>query len=149
MLEHGDRAPEFELPDHAGRSVTLSSLRAAGTVVIFFYPGDFTPICTREACMVRDIHAELDAAGLKVAGISPDDCAKHARFREKYGLPYALLADPEKQVIKDYGVDGPLGIGVRRASFLIRSDGSIADALRADWRVARHETFLRRALAAR
>ena len=149
MLPRGQRAPEFTLPDHAGRLVSLSSLRADGRVVIFFYPGDFTPICTREVCMVRDIHAELAASGLQVAGISPDDADTHARFRAKYGLPYALLADTEKRTIKDYGVDGPLGIGVRRVSFLIEADGEIADVLCADWRLARHTAFLQRAIASR
>jgi len=149
VLVAGERAPDFELPDHAGQIVALESLRSAGPVVLFFYPGDFTPICTREVCMVRNIHADLDAAGLRVVGISPDAPEKHARFKADLELPFTLLADTRKQVVKLYGVDGPLGFGVRRASFLIDPAGVIVDTLLADWRVSRHETFLRRAEAMR
>jgi len=146
MLEVGDRAPAFELPDHAGQTVSLADLLASGPAVLFFYPGDFTPICTREACMVRDVHAELAAAGVRVAGISPDSPDKHKQFRERYELNYALLSDERKAAIAAYDVQGPLGLGVRRVSYLIAPDGTVRDRLRADFQVARHEAFLRRAL---
>lgn len=146
MLALGAKAPDFELPDHAGRNVSLRSLVERGPAVLFFYPGDFTPICTREACLVRDVHADLAEAGITVAGISPDSTAKHARFRERYNLTYSLLADVDKKVIELYGVAGPLGF-VRRASFLIGPNRTVRDSLRADFRLVRHKAFLERALA--
>jgi peroxiredoxin Q/BCP len=145
MLALGAKAPDFELPDHTGHKVSLRSLVQRGPAVIFFYPGDFTPICTREACLVRDIHADLAEAGITVAGISPDGPEKHARFKERYGLSYPLLADEEKKVIELYGAAGPFGL-VRRTSYLIGPNRTVRDRLRADFRVARHKTFLERAL---
>jgi peroxiredoxin Q/BCP len=146
MLTVGTRAPDFTLADHAGRSVSLRELNAAGPVVVFFYPADFTPGCTREVCMVRDLHAELQVAGLTVVGISPNDTATHERFRQHHRLPFTLLADPDKRAIKAYGVDGPFGFGVRRATFLIDGNGIIRDVVSAALRIAKHEQFLRNAL---
>lgn len=147
MLKTGDRAPEFSLPDQAGRIVTLENLLDAGSLILFFYPANFTPVCTREACLFRDAHAELDAAGVSVAGISPNASDSHARFREQYGLGFALLADPDKTAIKAFGVDGPLGIGVRRATFVINGDGVIQQAVRADLRLAPHSGLIQSVLA--
>jgi peroxiredoxin Q/BCP len=147
MLKAGDAAPDFTLPDEQDRPVSLRELRAAGPVVVFFYPRDFTPVCTREACMMRDAHAELAAAGITVVGISADSVASHERFRDKHSLPYTLLADVDKRTIKAYGVDGPLGFGVRRATFLVGADGIVRDAVNAALRVGAHEALLRRALA--
>jgi peroxiredoxin Q/BCP len=146
MLKPGDRAPDFRLPDQEGREISLASLLAQGPFVLYFYPADFTPGCTREACAVRDLHAELLEAGLRVVGVSPQDSASHARFRERHRLPFPLLADVGKQVIRAFGVDGPLGLGVRRASFLIGADGRIRDAVLADFRIDRHASFLRSAM---
>jgi peroxiredoxin Q/BCP len=148
MLAAGERAPDFVLPDQQGRSVALSSLLAAGPVVLFFYPGDFTPVCTREVCMVRDVHAELAAAGITVVGISADSVESHERFRDRHALPYPLLADVDKTVVRAYGVAGPVGFGVRRATFLIDRDGVIREAVSASLRVGRHEKLLRRAIEA-
>jgi len=148
MLAAGSVAPDFTLPDHGGSDVSLRALLAHGPVVLFFYPGDFTPVCTREVCMVRDLHAELAAAGVTVVGVSPDDAATHERFRERHALPFTLLADPEKRVIRAYGVDGPFGFGVRRATFLIARDGTIRDTVAAALSVGKHEAFMRRAMAA-
>jgi thioredoxin-dependent peroxiredoxin len=148
MLKTGDRAPDFTLPDQDGREITLSALLADGPLVLYFYPADFTPGCTREACTIRDMHDEIAAAGMRVVGISPQDAASHARFRDKYGLQFTLLADPGKAVVKAYGVDGPLGIGVRRATFLLGADGVVRDAVLADIRIGRHEEFIRAAIAA-
>jgi peroxiredoxin Q/BCP len=131
MLARGADAPDFTLPDHTGASVSLRQLLASGPVALFFYPADFTPGCTREACMIRDLEADLAAAGIAVVGVSTDDAATHARFRERYSLPFRLLADPE-----------------RRATFLIGRDGKIADVVTADLRIGRHEAFLKRAMAA-
>jgi thioredoxin-dependent peroxiredoxin len=145
MLKIGRLAPEFSLPDHEGTLVSLAELLAKGPVILFFYPGDFTPICTREACMLRDMHEELAAAGFQVVGISPDAPDRHTKFREKHGLPYLLLADPERKTIELYNVEGMLG--VQRATFLIGRDGYIRDAVLSNLRVSRHEAFARKALA--
>jgi peroxiredoxin Q/BCP len=148
MLKVGDKAPGFTLPDHDGNKVSLHALLGDGPVVLYFYPADFTPGCTKEACSIRDMHDEIAAAGMRVVGVSPQDADSHARFRAKHGLPFTLVADPDKVAVKAYGVDGPLGIGVRRATFLIGPDGIIRDAVLADLRVGRHEEFIRSAVAA-
>ena len=149
MLDPGATAPDFTLPDQSGKPVTLSALLAEGPVVLYFYPADFTPGCTKEACDLRDIHGEVAAAGLTVVGVSPQDADSHRRFAEKHRLPFTLVADPEKQAIKAFGVDGPLGLGVRRATFLIGTDGRIEDVVLADLRIGRHGEFVRNAVAAR
>lgn len=148
MLKPGDRAPDFILPDQDGREVRLAQLLVDGPLVLYFYPADFTPGCTKEACTIRDLHDEIAAAGMRVVGIAPQDAASHARFRAEHDLPFTLLADSDKTVIKAWGVDGPLGIGVRRATFLIGADGIIRDAVLADIRIGRHEEFIRAAIAA-
>jgi peroxiredoxin Q/BCP len=147
MLAIGARAPEFTLPDADGQPTSLSNLLRDGPLILYFYPADFTPGCTREACQIRDLHAELDAAGLRVAGVSPQTPESHRAFREKYKLPFTLLADVDRFVIKMYGVQGPLGFGVRRATFLIDQARHIEDAVVADFRIGEHEAFVRKAVA--
>jgi peroxiredoxin Q/BCP len=147
MLQPGDKAPDFTLPDQDGRPVTLSAACAEGPVVVYFYPADFTPGCTREACAIRDMHDDIAAAGVRVLGISPQDAASHTRFRERHDLPFTLLADPGKKAVRAYGVDGPLGIGVRRATFLVDRDRVIESSVVADLRIGRHEDFIRAAIA--
>ena len=147
MLEISEQAPRFTLPDQTGKPVSLQGLLENGPVVLYFYPADFTPGCTREACTIRDLHGELVAAGLQVAGISPQGTESHQRFAEKHQLPFLLLSDVGKAVIVDYGVNGPLGFGVRRATFLIDQDGIIRDAVLADLRIGQHEEFIRQAIA--
>ena len=147
MLEISEQAPRFTLPDQTGKPVSLQGLLENGPLVLYFNPADFTPGCTREACAIRDLHGELVAAGLKVAGISPQGTESHQRFAEKYQLPFLLLSDVGKAVIVDYGVNGPLGFGVRRATFLIDQDGIIRDAVLADLRIGQHEEFIHQAIA--
>jgi peroxiredoxin Q/BCP len=148
MLKAGDKAPDFTLPDQDGNAFSLHTLLGDGPVVLYFYPADFTPGCTKEACSIRDMHDEIAAAGMRVVGVSPQDADSHAQFRDKHGLPFTLVADPDKVAVQAYDVDGPLGIGVRRATFLIGPDGVIRDAVLADLRVGRHEEFIRAAVAA-
>jgi thioredoxin-dependent peroxiredoxin len=148
MLKIGARAPDFSLADQDGRQVSLRELLHDGPLVLYFYPADFTPGCTKEACTIRDMHDEIAAAGMRVVGISPQDADSHARFRTRYGLQFTLLADPAKFAVKAYGVDGPLGIGVRRATFLVDADGIVRDAVLADIRIGRHEEFIRAAIEA-
>ncbi len=147
MLAMGARAPEFTLPDHDGQSVSLSTLLRGGPLILYFYPADFTPGCTREACILRDLHGEILAAGLTIAGVSPQDPASHRAFREKYQLPFALLSDVDKFVIRMYDVRGPLGFGVRRGTYLIDQARYIKGAVLADFRIADHEEFVRTAVA--
>jgi thioredoxin-dependent peroxiredoxin len=147
MLAIGARAPEFTLPDADGQATSLSNLLRDGPLILYFYPADFTPGCTREACQIRDLHTELDAAGLRVAGVSPQSPESHRAFREKYKLPFTLLADVDRFVIKMYDVRGPLGLGVRRATFLIDQARHIQDAVLADFRIAQHQAFVRKAVA--
>jgi len=147
MLAVGTRAPEFALPDQDGTEVSLSSLLGQRMLVLYFYPADFTLGCTREACAIRDMNAELLGAGLAVAGVSPQGPARHRAFREKYTLPFTLLSDADKTVIKMYQVNGPLGIGVRRATFLIDRGRMIRDAILADFKIDKHVEFIRNALA--
>ena len=111
MLKAGERAPEFTLPDETGTDRSLTELLSTGAIILYFYPSDFTPGCTRQACTFRDLHAEIERAGLRVVGISPQGPASHAKFREKHRLPYVLLSDEHKTVIKMYGLNGPLGAG--------------------------------------
>jgi peroxiredoxin Q/BCP len=149
MLATGSRAPDFTLRDHTGREQSLAALLTNGSLILYFYPADFTPGCTAEACSLRDLHTEIQRAGLRVVGVSPQSVESHQQFRKKYSLPFTLLADPEKKVIKAYGVDGPLGIGVRRGTFLIDQGGTIQGAVLADFRIGKHEEFVRKAVEVR
>ena len=149
MLAVGARAPEFTLPDQDGRDTSLTTLLNHGTLVLFFYPADFTPGCTREACSIRDIHRELTRAGLNVAGISPQSPESHRRFREKHGLPFTLLSDETKEVIKMFGVNGPLGFWVQRVTYLVDSNRAILGRVKAHFSIAEHEAFIKQAIEAR
>ncbi len=149
MLKAGSKAPEFSLQNDEGVDTTLTDLLRDGPLVLYFYPADFTPGCTMEACSIRDIHNDLVAVGLKVAGISPQDIDSHVRFRKEHKLPFVLLSDPEKVAIKMYDVDGPFGVGVRRATFLINQDRTIQDAVLADIMIGRHKEFIDKAIVLR
>jgi len=149
MLKPGDKAPDFTLPDQDGNDVTMSRLLTGGPLLLYFYPADFTPGCTKEACDIRDMHDDISDVGIKVVGISPQDEESHTRFRLKHQLPFTLLADSEKIAVKAYGVDGPLGMGVRRATFLIGEDGRIDSVVLADLMIGKHGDFIRHAVAQR
>jgi peroxiredoxin Q/BCP len=149
MLAVGNRAPDFTVHDQNDEPVGLSDLLNNGPAILYFYPADFTPGCTREACALRDLYAQLAAAGIRVAGVSPQSPQSHAAFAAKYALPFTLLCDPDKALARAYDVIGPLGFGVRRASFLISPAGLIEDAVLADLRISRHEAFFRKVAAAR
>lgn len=149
MLKTGSKAPEFALENDRGGETSLSELLQEGPLVLYFYPADFTPGCTKEACSIRDIHNDIQAVGLQVVGISPQDIESHQRFRDKHELPFVLLSDPDKAVIKLYDVDGPFGVGVRRATFLINQDGTIQDSVLADVRIGLHTDFIESAVALR
>jgi peroxiredoxin Q/BCP len=149
MLKEGERAPEFTLPDDTGKERSLTDFLSSGATVLYFYPADFTPGCTRQACALRDLHADIQNAKLCVVGISPQSPDSHAKFRAKYRLPFVLLSDIHREVIKMYGVNGPLGIGVRRATYLIDGSRHIRDAVLADFMIGRHADFVQKAIALR
>jgi peroxiredoxin Q/BCP len=149
MLAAGNRAPDFTSHNQNDEPVTLTDLLRNGPLILYFYPADFTPGCTREACSLRELHAQLVAAGISVAGVSPQSPQSHAAFAAKYALPFTLLCDPDKRLARAYDVVGPLGFGIRRASFLISQTGLIEDAVLADLRIGRHEEFFRKAIATR
>ncbi len=149
MLKPGMNAPDFVLPNENGEDVSLVDLLEDGPLILYFYPADFTPGCTKEACSIRDIHDDLVSVGLKVVGVSPQDGDSHSRFREQHGLPFTLLSDVDKVAIKMYDVDGPFGVGVRRVTYLINQSKKIQDALQADVLVNRHHDFIRKAITLR
>jgi peroxiredoxin Q/BCP len=148
VLRVGDVAPGFELADHTGARVRLSDVLDRGPVVVYFYPADFTPVCTREACMFKDAHAELAARGVQVLGISPQDPASHAKFRDAHELPFPLLCDPEWTTIKAWGARGPLGLVVRRITYVVGRDGKVQDAVEALLRLGKHQELVSRLLLA-
>jgi peroxiredoxin Q/BCP len=130
MIEVGIKAPDFTLPDQDGKMHKLSEYRGK-PVVLYFYPKDDTPGCTKEACSFRDNFAQFKKAGIEVLGISTDDSKSHTKFREKYHLPFTLLADTDKKVVKEYGVwvektnYGKTYFGTARTTFLIDKNGNI------------------------
>ncbi|MDX1443522.1 MAG: peroxiredoxin [Gammaproteobacteria bacterium] len=144
MLDIGQTAPDFTLPDQDGKPRALRELLTSGPVLLYFYPADFTPGCTKEACSLRDMLPKDAPADIQVLGISPQGEESHRRFRAEHGLEFPLLCDEDKKVIKAYDCDGPLGIGVRRVSYLIDTDGVIRDAVKADFRIGRHIEFFQR-----
>ena len=120
MLETGDRAPDFTLKDPTGKPVSLAD-QAGKHVILYFYPKDDTPGCTKEACGFRDAWDDLKALGAVVLGVSPDDSASHTKFAEKYRLPFTLLADPDKKVMTDYGAWGEKSMYGKKVTGVIRS----------------------------
>ncbi|MGH9090921.1 MAG: thioredoxin-dependent thiol peroxidase [Acidimicrobiales bacterium] len=144
-LEAGDKAPAFTLPDQDEKRVSLSGFKGA-PVVVYFYPADDTPGCTKEACQFNDNLQAFDRAGVKVVGISPDGAAKHTRFREKYGLRFPLLSDPSHEVMEAYGAWGEKTMygkkttGTIRSTFLVDAKGVVRRAwynVRADGHAAK------------
>lgn len=129
-LQPGDAAPQFSAPDQYGNHISLESLKGK-KVVLYFYPKDDTPGCTAEACNLRDNYSDLTSKGYVVIGVSPDAMKAHTKFTEKYGLPFSLLPDTEKNIIQAYGAWGPKKFmgksyeGVLRSTFLIDELGII------------------------
>ena len=130
MIQEGQKAPDFTLPSSEGGEVSLKALRGK-PVVLYFYPKDDTPGCTREACAFRDAKARLKKAGAVVLGVSPDSAASHAKFRDKYALNFPLLADADKAVAKKYGAFGEKVmygrkvVGMIRSTFVIDPEGVV------------------------
>jgi peroxiredoxin Q/BCP len=135
MVEEGAPAPDFTLASDSGEALTLSSLRGK-RVILYFYPKDDTPGCTKQACGIRDAWGEFERSGAIVLGVSPDSTRSHAKFREKYALPFTLLADEDHAVAERYGVwvektfAGKKYMGIERSTFVVDADGNVAKVFR-------------------
>ena len=134
MVNEGEPAPDFTLESEAGEQVSLSDFRGK-PVVLYFYPKDDTPGCTTQARGIRDAYGEFERAGAVVLGVSPDTVKRHVKFREKYNLPFTLLADPEHEVADRYGswgekrYRGKTYLGVMRTTFVVAADGTVAKVM--------------------
>lgn len=143
MLSIGDTAPDFEYD-----GTSLYAALKQGPAIVYFYPADFTPVCTQEACMFRDSHVSLAAAGrgITVIGVSPQGNESHAKFRDRYNLPFTLLADTEQIVIKKYKATGifglPIPLGVRRVTYLVGTDTKIVDRATGELSLSDHQRLL-------
>ena len=152
-VEEGKAPPAFTLKDQDGNKVSLKALKGS-YVVLYFYPRDDTPGCTKEACGFRDLFKELRAAGAVVLGVSPDDESSHQRFISKYKLPFTLLADPGAKVMRKYGAYGEKMMygkkteGVIRSTVLISKDGKVARHWKRVARAADHPAKVLEALEA-
>lgn len=130
-VEEGSKAPAFTLKADDGSTVKLADLKGS-PVVLYFYPKDDTPGCTKQACAFRDRQSEITELGARVFGVSPDDLDSHGKFRDKYSLNFRLLADPDHKVAEKYGawreknMYGKKSMGIQRSTFLIDSEGKVA-----------------------
>jgi peroxiredoxin Q/BCP len=156
-LESGDKAPPFSLLDQDEKKVALKDLLGK-PVVVYFYPADDTPGCTKEACQFNENLTTFNRAGVAVVGISPDGAAKHQRFRQKYGLKFPLLSDPGHKVMEAYGawgektLYGKKSLGVIRSTFLVDNKGAITKAwynVRADGHAAKVLELVKESKAAK
>jgi peroxiredoxin Q/BCP len=140
MLQPGDLAPPFSGRDQRENEIRSEELLARGPVVLYFYPKDFTPGCTKEACLFRDAFEDLAGLGATIVGVSADDGESHRRFAERYQLPFPLLSDPDRALAKAYGIVRPLGLGARRVTFVIGADGKIRGLFHHELSMSRHVT---------
>jgi peroxiredoxin Q/BCP len=152
-IEEGKKAPDFTLSDQDGKSVTLSQFKGKD-VIVYFYPKDDTPGCTKEACGFRDSWKDLQKAGVIVLGISPDDGESHRDFIQKYKLPFPLLSDPDRNMMKEWGaygekmMYGKKTIGIIRSSVWIGPDGTVKKHWRKVADAAKHPPQVLEALRA-
>lgn len=150
MLAVSDPAPDFSYD-----GTTLYKTLEKGPAVVYFYPADFTPVCTKEACMFRDAHISLAAAGagtgVTVIGVSPQDASSHSKFRDRYKLPFALVADLDLAITRSFKATGmfglPIPFGVRRVTYLVGTDRRILDRATGELSLADHERLLAQCVA--
>jgi len=149
-LTVGDEAPDFDAKDTKGESFRLSDYRGKKNVVLYFYPGDCTPVCTREACGFRDLYEELRGQDTEVIGVSSDTEASHRDFAARHHLPFPLVSDPEKRIVRLYGADGSIfGLleRTKRLTFVVDKKGRIARIFSAELRAGVHLSGVKEALA--
>lgn len=146
MLNVGDAAPDFPIPSTECGPRTLRECLAEGPVLLYFYPADFTRVCTAQACMLRDAQPTLTATSVRIIGVSPQGVGSHESFMARYGLPFTLVADTDRSLARLYGVSALFGLFTRRATFLIDKDGTIVDRAVADLSLGAHQDLVRRAV---
>lgn len=137
-VDVGQKAAEFDLADAQGRRVRLADFRGKRTVVLYFYPKDDTPGCTKEACSFRDSYEAFKEAGAEVIGVSSDSAASHSKFASKHRLPFILLADTDGVVRKAYGIPATLGLLPGRVTFVIDREGVVRHVFNSQLQATRH-----------
>jgi peroxiredoxin Q/BCP len=137
MLKVGDSAPDFRFTDLHGQQRKLTDLRGRKATIVYFYPRDFTPGCTREACSFRDRYPDIQDKDAEVIGISPQDESMHDAFRQRHHLPFPLVADTDRAIAKAYGVVGVFG-RIKRATFAVDKAGIIRQVVHAEVLVDKH-----------
>ena len=146
MLKVGDVAPEFSAQDQHGQTLTLASLLERGRLVLYFYPKDFTPVCTAQACTFRDASSELSTLSANVVGVSGDVLDSHQRFAEKHSVPFSLIADPERRIIKPYRALLPIINHTLRVTYVIDTNRRILGAFHHELSAKKHLDDVKRAL---
>lgn len=146
MVKLSDIAPDFTLEDQRGENVTLSAFRGDKNVVLFFYPKDDTPICTKEACQFRDEYPAFEAKNAVILGISGDNAASHANFAARHNLPYPVLCDPSHEVARRYGAMMAFGLMADRVTYVIDRQGLVVHITQARLSADRHVQEAREAL---
>ena len=149
MLSVGDPAPPFEGVDQHGQRIVLDELVQRSLVVLYFYPKDFTRVCTQQACLFRDLYEDLKARNVTIVGVSLDGSASHARFSNEHGLPFSLLSDGDKRIAKAYGVLRLFGILTKRVTFVIDHARTIAGVFHHELSARKHLDDLEALLARR
>jgi peroxiredoxin Q/BCP len=148
-LRVGDKAPEFNVVSSAGKALKLTDFAGKKNVVLYFYPGDFTPICTKETCGIRDMYADLESKDTEVIGVSVDSNASHEKFAAEYKVPFALVSDEDRELAKTYGATSFLQniLGkAGRLTFIIDKKGTIADIFKGELSAAKHIDGVRSAI---
>jgi peroxiredoxin Q/BCP len=149
MLKVGDIAPDFSAQDQHGKSLSLGSLLERGRLIIYFYPKDFTPVCTAQACTFRDASEGLTELGATVVGVSGDSADSHQRFAAKHSVPFSLIADPERRIQKPYGALMPILNRTLRVTYVIDTDRRILGAFHHELSAAKHLSDVKQALEAK
>ena len=138
MLKVGETAPEFSAQDQHGTTLTLGGLLERGRLILYFYPKDFTPVCTAQACTFRDASTELGGLSANVVGVSGDKEESHQRFAEKHSVPFSLIADPERRIIKAYAASMPILNRTLRVTYVIDTNRRILGAFHHELSAAKH-----------
>jgi peroxiredoxin Q/BCP len=146
MLKIGDIAPNFFAKDQHGYDTSLSTLLRDGPLVLYFYPRDFSFVCTREACAFRDEHAALTIAGAMVCGVSVDSSTSHERFSALHNIPYPLIADPGREIVSNYDVRSLFGPFAKRVTYVIGTDRRVRSVHHHEFSAQRHVADVRAVL---